>query len=120
MWDAISGIIGKAQSELFLAFILLVILVVVTARPTLSYLKNRKEQEAKREENILTVIRDNSLIMAELKTLLGESNETCRECKTEQLATIHRMEKKHDDNALVLNGIDHTLQELMRIRGQAV
>jgi hypothetical protein len=114
MWEAIQSIIGKAQSELFLAFILLVIMAVVTIRPALSYLKNKKEQETKREENILAVITDNSIIMAELKTLLKESNDTCKECKTEQLDSIHRMEKKHDDNALVLNDISHGVKEMVQ------
>lgn len=111
MWDSINGITGKAQTELFLFLILGAILLIVILKPALAYLKNRKEQEMKREEKILNVISGNSSVMAELKTLLKESNDACHDCKAEQLQILHRVEEKHNNNTLVLNQMDRVVKE---------
>lgn len=116
MWDAIGSIVGKAQSELFLFLILLIILVIIAMKPLLAYFRSKKEQEAKREQNILTVITGNSTVMSELKTLLKETNDNCKDCKAEQLEAFQRVEDKNDANAIVLNDINHNLQELVHTR----
>jgi sugar-specific transcriptional regulator TrmB len=105
MWEAITTIVGKAQSELFLFLILLVVFAIVIIRPTLTYFKNRKEQELTRETNILGVIKGNTVVMTEIKTLLKSTNDNCRLCKNEQLQRFKCMEDKIDENLLMCNDI---------------
>jgi hypothetical protein len=110
MWETISNIIGKAQSELFLFLILLSIVVIVLLKPLakqfIDAIATRRTQENVREANIIEVIKGNSSVMAELKTLLKETNDNCSTCKTEQLARFQRIEDKSDSNAIVLNKIN--------------
>lgn len=113
MWQAITDIINKAQSELFMFLILLTILTIVVIRPILTYFKNKKEQETNRETNILKVITDNSSIMSELKTLLKESNENCKECKIEQVQAFQRIEDKQENQTLILTNINNRTVDIL-------
>jgi predicted Holliday junction resolvase-like endonuclease len=113
MWDAINNVIGKAQTELFLFLVLLTILLVVTIRPILAYLNKRKLQETERENSILKVIQGNSSVMSELKTLLKETNENCKDCKSEQLLAFKRIEDRQESVALSINDIKHEVTEVL-------
>lgn len=113
MWEAITNVVGKAQSELFLFLILLVIFAIVVMRPMLTYLKNRKEQESTREVNILNVIKGNTIVMTEIKTLLKSTNDNCRLCKNEQLQRFKDIEDKLEENLLTCSLISNDIKELI-------
>ena len=116
----------KAQSDLLLFMVLLCVVIVLVAKPLYKqltdYLTLKEQQKITREGKLLDVIQGNSSIMAELKTLLTNTNENCRTCKIEQLSYFKRFEDKQDASALVLNdienGIDTIAQNIAGITGK--
>lgn len=121
-----NAIVQKAQSDLLLFMVLLCVVIVLVAKPLYKqltdYLTLKEQQKITREGKLLDVIQGNSSIMAELKTLLTNTNENCRTCKIEQLSYFKRFEDKQDASALVLNdienGIDTIAQNIAGITGK--
>lgn len=111
MENLFNAIVQKAQSDLLLFMVLLTIVAIFVAKPLYKqitdYLSRKEQQKNEREGKLLEVIQGNSSVMAELKTLLTNTNENCRTCKVEQLAYFKRFEDKQDATALVLNDIEH-------------
>lgn len=120
MWQAITDIINKAQSELFMFLILLVLLLIVMMKPILTYFRERKVQELAREQNILTVVQSNSTIMAELKTLLKDSNDNCKECKADQLQAFQRLEDNQNASLTVLSHVSQDMTVVLERVGRCV
>ena len=111
-----NAIVQKAQSDLLLFMVLLCVVIVLVAKPLYKqltdYLTLKEQQKITREGKLLDVIQGNSSIMAELKTLLTNTNENCRTCKIEQLSYFKRFEDKQDASALVLNDIENDIDTI--------
>lgn len=111
-----NSIVQKAQGDLLLFMVLLAVVIIVAIKllykPMSDYLTLKEQKKNEREGRLLEVIQGNSSVMSELKTLLTNTNENCRSCKSEQIAYFKRFEEKQDTNALVLNDIDHNIDTI--------
>lgn len=111
----LNTIASSTKNDILLLMIIVAIVAIILAVPLYKAIakvkaENRK-QELDREALILDVVKGNSAVMSELKTLLKGNNENCAQCKIEQLACFQRLEDKQEHTTTVLNEIR---QEILR------
>ena len=90
--------IENTGSELILFFVILAAVSLPLYIAVLKGRKAEKQHEREREKHILEVIRENSMIIAELKTTLEKSGMTNKEA-------LDRIHKRIDDQGKDIKGI---------------
>jgi septation ring formation regulator EzrA len=112
----IKAIIDKATSDITLIVALLVIGAIFAAKPLFKiytdYSDKRDDKLNEREENLLNVIKGNSEIMSELKTLLTTSNDHCKQCKVDQIKLYEKILDKADNTSLTIHDIEVALKSI--------
>lgn len=120
--DVLNNVVGKSDGgAILLAVIIAVVMIIILKlvyKPFTEHLEKKEQRKNEREAKLLEVIQGNSSVMAELKTLLTNTNENCRSCKTEQIAYFKRFEEKQDTAALVLNDIEHNIDTIAEKLGE--
>jgi ribosomal protein S17E len=98
MWDVLIEVVKKANSELFLFLFLLIFCVVILVRPLYKQVTDagmeRHKQDFEHTKQILEVIRANTNVLGELKTLFEDNKSICIECKKIQMLKLDSIELK--------------------------
>jgi len=112
--QSINELINKTNSEIILFFIIIAILFLILAIPLSRILMDNKrkgkEQDIKAQKLLIDVIKGNSDVMSQLKTVLESTNSNCAKCKAEQLMCFKRIEDKQNANMIILTKIENRLE----------
>ncbi len=109
MNDVLTTVANRTTNDVLLLMIVVAVVAIIIAVPLYKVVSAasaaRRTQELAREALILDVVKGNSSVMAELKSLLQESNDACDGCRATQLLQFKRLEDKHDANTTLLTEI---------------
>lgn len=98
MWEIIIEVVKKANSELFLFLILLILCVIILVKPLYKQVTEagieRNKQDFEHTKQILEVINANTKVMGELKVLFEDNKSICIECKKLQMLKLDSIELK--------------------------
>lgn len=112
----LSDVVGKTDGGAILLVVILAAILLVLAKPMyklyISYLERKERSRLASEANLLEVIKGNSTILSELKTLLTSTNENCRSCKQEQIALFRDFDLKLGTGMTKLGRMDSKVTEL--------
>jgi len=111
MYDYVHGlyetIVESTSSELILFFIILAIVVIPLYALVLKSQKAAKQHERERERQIIAVIKENSAVIASLKTTLDNNGASMREA----LERVHvRLDEIASKTTKVLFIVSRTLR----------
>lgn len=115
--QTIGDVATKTNSEIILFFVILAIVIIVLAVPLTKMLndntRKKREQDLKEQQLLLDVVRGNSEVMSQLKTLLESTNSNCVQCKKEQLASFRRLEDRQEASTVLLTRIEDLVKSIM-------
>ena len=111
----LGAIVDKAESDVVLLIVIVAILLIAVGKPLYKIftenLTNRRKRDGAREDRLIGVIQGNSSVMAELKILLMQSENSCATCKEVQLAKFQHLEGMAQANQLSLNDMARTIMD---------
>jgi hypothetical protein len=109
MNDVLTTVANRTTNDILLLMIVVAVVAILIAVPLYKVIakasSERRIQELNREALILDVVKGNSAVMAELKSLLQESNDNCDNCRAAQLSLFKRLEDKQDAHTVLLTEI---------------
>jgi len=86
MWETLTTVANKAESDFVLITIVVAVVVVVMLLAVVKPLITK----------LLDVIKGNSTALTELKSVLTSTNSNCKDCKKDQIRRFDRIEDKLD------------------------
>jgi hypothetical protein len=109
MENVLGAVVGRTTNDVLLLMVVIAVVAILIAVPLYKVVAKasteRRAQEIAREALILDVVKGNSAVMAELKSLLQESNDNCDNCRAAQLSLFKRLEDKQDIHTVLLTEI---------------
>ena len=115
MTDLFGKVISKANSELFLFLILLILCLIMLLRPMYKQITDAKlakqKQDFEQTKQVLEVIKGNTAIISDLKRLLEDSKVQCSDCRQVQRTHFISMETKQDEIIVLLTAVKQRISD---------
>ena len=113
----LSEVVNNTSSEVILLFVIIAVVLLVLAIPIYRMASENsrkgKDQEIREQQLLIDVIKGNSEVMGQLKTVLESTHSNCANCKASQLAKFKDIVDKQNSNTVVLTRIEDMIKTII-------